>query len=86
LKEITIFARVVAKPISFPDDIEMHYHRLNEHGSLTGESYSGVHFPWDDVQRRFLVDINYAKECEGFFSSGEAAFLGNREVIIKVDE
>jgi len=86
MKKITIFARVVAKPISFPDDIEMLYHCLDERERLTGKSYGDVHFGWDEVQHRFLIDANYVKECEGYFGKGESAFLGNREVIIEVDE
>jgi hypothetical protein len=84
--EKTIFARVVAKPINFPNDIEMQYQCLDEREHLTGESYGEVHFTWDEVQRRFWVDANYATECEGYFRNRESAFLGNREVIITVDE
>ena len=84
--KVTVSARVVAKPVHFPDDIEMLYHCLDERGRLTGKSYGGVHFTWADVQRRFIIDADYAKECEGCFASGEAAFLGNREIIIEVDE
>jgi len=42
--------------------------------------------PDGEVQRRFRIDADYAKECEGYFGKGESAFLGNREVIIKVDD
>lgn len=84
--ETTIFARVVAKPISFPEDIEMLYHCLDEREFLTGESYRGAHFGWDEVQRRFCIDADHAKECEGVLLRGDPAFLGNREVIIEADE
>lgn len=86
VKKITIYARVVAKPINFPDDIEMLYHGLDENGRLTGKDYLGVHFTWEDVQRRFWIDANYAQECEGYFRNGDSALLGNKEVIIDVDE
>lgn len=33
----TLLARVVAKPIKFPDDIELCYHRLDEQKSFTGQ-------------------------------------------------
>jgi hypothetical protein len=81
----TIFARVIAKPISFPSDIEMLYYCLDEHEALTGKTFFGVHFSWDEVQRRFWIDADYAKECEEFFRGGESAFLGNKEVIIEVE-
>lgn len=84
--EATIFARVVAKPIAFPEDIEMLYHCLDEREFRTGKSYCGVHFTWDEVQHRFWIDADYAKECEGYFLRGDSAFLGNSEVIIEVDE
>jgi hypothetical protein len=84
--ETTIFARVVAKSVAFPDDIEMFYHCLDDRERLTGKTYSGVHFSWDEAKRRFLIDKAYAEECEGYFRNNEAAFLGNREVIITIDE
>jgi hypothetical protein len=84
--EITVSVRVVAKPINFPDDIEMLYHGLDERKILTGNDYFGVHFTWDEVQRRFSIDAEYAKECEAYFRKGESAFLGNQEVTLEVDE
>ena len=82
----TIYARVAAKPISLPDDIEMIYSCLTEDQRLTGKVYRGVHFDWQDVQRRFSIPEEYAKECEGYFADGDSAFLGNMEVTIQVDE
>jgi len=86
IKETTIFARVVAKPISFPNDIKMLYHCLDEQERPTGESRDGEHITWEEVQRRFLIDADFAKKCEGYFGKGESAFLGNRKVILEVDD
>jgi hypothetical protein len=86
MKETTIFARVATKPISFPDDIEMLYHGLDERGTLTGKDHFGVHFTWEEVQRRFDIDAAFAKECEGYLLAGEPVFLGNFEVTIEVDD
>jgi hypothetical protein len=82
----TIYARVVAKAISFPDDIEMHYMCLDEKDSLTGTVYGPVHFAWEDVKQRFWIDMNYAQLCEGYFREGDSAFLGNKHVTIEVPE
>lgn len=86
MKEITIFARVVAKPINFPDDLKMLYHCLDERGCLTGKLYDDAHFRWDQVKRNFDLDPKFAKECEQFLSAGESIFLGNQEVTIEVED
>ncbi len=86
MKETTIFARVVAKPISFPNDIMMLYHCLDERECLTGKSYDGEHITWEEVQHRFRIDADFAKKCEGYFGKGESPSLGNRKVAIKVDD
>lgn len=86
MKEITIFAQVVAKPISFPNDIKMLYHCLDEREWRTGESIDGEHLTWEKVQRRFRIDADFAKECEGHFGKGESPILGNLNVTIEVDD
>ena len=75
-----ILARVVAKPINFPDDIEVLYHCLDESQTYTGKSYRGEHSTWDKVRRRFKIGGEAAKKCEWYFRKGEGAFLCNREV------
>lgn len=85
MKETTIFARVVAKPISFPNDIEMLYQCLDEREWPTGKLIDSVHFTWEEVQRRFLIGADYAKGCEEHFGKGESVFLGNRDVTVTVD-
>jgi hypothetical protein len=44
-----IYARVVAKPIHFPDEIEMIYHCLDKQDHPTGEVRQDGPFTWDDV-------------------------------------
>jgi len=41
--ETAILACVVAKPISFPEDIEILYPCLDERQAFTGKSFSGAH-------------------------------------------
>jgi hypothetical protein len=79
----SIYARVAAKAINFPDDIELFYHCLDEQNQPTGEGYRGLHFTWDEVRLRYLIDAEYAKECEGIFRDGHAAFIGNRDLVGK---
>ncbi len=81
--ETTIYARVVAKAISFPDDIEVQYFCLDEKERLTGKSYGPLHFTWEDVKSRFWIDLPYAEQCEKYFRDGDAAFLGNKHLTIK---
>ena len=82
--EKTILARVVAKAINFPNDLEMSYICLDSQERQTGETYGGVHFTWDQVKARFWIDVQYAAECEDYFRNGDPVFIGIREVVIQV--
>lgn len=84
--EKTIYARVVAKAINFPDDIEVSYITLNEAGAPTGGVYGGAHYNWEDVKQRFFVDQESAQTYEGYFRDGQSAFLGNKRVTIQLDD
>jgi len=75
-----ILARVVAKPINFPDEIEVLYHCLDESQTYIGKSYRGEHSTWEKVRRRFKIGGEAAKKCEWYLRKGGGAFLGNREV------
>jgi hypothetical protein len=79
----TFLARVAAKSFGFSEDSEILYHCLVEHQIFTGKSWRGTHSTWDEVQRRFKIDCEAVKERKGYFRKGEAAFLGNRELIMK---
>ncbi len=85
--ETPFFAKVVAKPISFPDDIEIEYHCLDERSSIpTGKKISAVqHFTWDQVQHSFGIDAETAKKWEEDLCSGKSAIIsGGRDVILDV--
>lgn len=84
--EITIYARVAATAINFPDDIEMQYVCIDDQGNATGAVYSGVHLNWNEVIHRFWIDKDYADLCEQYFRDGHSAFLGNRHVTITQPE
>ncbi|MGH9596060.1 MAG: hypothetical protein ACRD3K_04590 [Edaphobacter sp.] len=82
----SIYARVAAQPISFPDVIEMRYTCLDDEDRPTDEHYRGIFLTWLQVQQRFWMDAVYAKECEAYFANGETVFIGNRHLIGKFFE
>jgi hypothetical protein len=78
----TIFARVAAKPINFPERLEVILHGLDELEILIGPKYSGVFLSWEEVQRNYWLSADFAKECEVDLRNGETRFLGNKHVTI----
>jgi hypothetical protein len=71
-----IHAQIVARAISFPDQIEIQYQPVDEHGNRVGKCfYRGGPYTWQQVKFRFLVDEWYASECERDFAEGSAALL-----------
>ena len=78
-----IYARIVARPISFPESIAIDYYELDHQDlpiDVRGPYIHPKHLTWEDVKHRFAIDIVYAKECEGYFAAGNTVFLGNRTV------
>lgn len=76
-----IYARVVAREISFPDSIAIDYHELDKHDIPTGVLYVEPRpLTWERVKYRFAIDTAYAKECEGYFAEGRSANLGSKTV------
>jgi len=72
----TIYARVVAKAISFPDQIEIQYQPVDKSGNMVGTGiYRQGPYSWEQVKRRFWIDEAYASECEGYFGQGQAALI-----------
>lgn len=72
----TIQAKVVAKALSFPDQIEIDYYPVDEFGRWGGPGiYTKGPFTWEEVKLRFGLDETYAAECEGFFRRGTGAFI-----------
>ncbi len=82
----SIYARMGAEPINFPDIIQIHYQCLDEQDRRAGEDYKGLRFTWDQVQQQFFIDIEYARACEGYFRDGQTAFLGIKTVTGKFYE
>lgn len=72
----TIHAQVVAKAISFPDQIEIQYQPVDNTGRRVGtDSYKQGPLTWHQVKLRFCIDEHYALECEGYFAQGNAALI-----------
>jgi len=70
-----IYARVVAKPITFPDVIEVWCGCLDDEDKPTGEGYGGIRFTWEQVQNHFWIGPAHARECESILSRGDAVAL-----------
>ena len=73
----SIYARAVAKAISFPDQIEIQYQLVDKEGNGVGGHYKddGGPLSWEQVKMAFLIDSTYAAECEAYFSLGDAALI-----------
>jgi hypothetical protein len=78
----TIRAQVVAKAISFPNEIEIQYQPVDQFGNRIGTTfYKSGPYSWEQVKRRFWIDFQYAEECEGYFKEGSAALIRRPEEI-----
>jgi hypothetical protein len=76
-----IYARIVARPISFPESIAIDYYPLDKQDFPLGVRYiHPKHLTWEEVKHRFAIDLVYANECEDYFADGHAANLGHRTV------
>jgi hypothetical protein len=71
-----IYARVVAKPVNFPKELDIRYETLDRE---TGEDVAvfGAQrcFSWEEVRRKFSVGETQALECEGQLRRGETALI-----------
>src|SRR5271170_6672230 len=77
----SIYARVVAKSIAFPEQIEIQFQPVDELGNGLGFHYKDDRlYRWNDVMRKFLIGAAYAIECEGFFEQGSAALIARPQV------
>jgi hypothetical protein len=72
-----IYAWVVAKPVSFPEVVEVEYQCIDGQDHLIGENYQDKLCSWEEAQRQYLINSERAKECESHLLKGEVAFLGN---------
>jgi hypothetical protein len=77
---------VVAKPIIFPDVVEIEYQCLDGQDRLTGDQYQGKRCTWEEARHRLWINAESAKECESHLLNGEVAFLGNRAITGKFYE
>jgi hypothetical protein len=71
----TINARVVAKAIFFPEQIEVQYEPVDRAGNGLGFHYKEGPFTWSEVKRRFFINEAYGAECEGYFAQGFTALI-----------
>ena len=77
-----LHAQVVAKAISFPDQIEIQYQPVDHLGRrVVTTFYKDGPYSWEQVKLRFLIDFQYALECEGYFKDGLAALIRRPEDI-----
>jgi hypothetical protein len=75
-----IYARVVAKPVNFPTEVELRYETLDEgsgkptavFGSPNG---SPDYCSWEDIRRKFSIGDALASECEALLRQGKSAMI-----------
>jgi len=71
-----IYARVVAKPVDFPKELDIRYETLDRD---TGENVAVFgaqrRFSWEEVRWKFSIDEALALECEGQLRRGETALI-----------
>jgi hypothetical protein len=72
----TIYARVVAIPVNFPEELDIHYQTLDR---ATGENVavfgSPRRFTWEEVKRKFSIGEARALACEGQLRQGVTALV-----------
>ena len=75
-----IYARVVAKPVNFPEELNIRYETLDRE---TGEDVAvfGAQrcFSWAEVKREFSVGEARALECEAQLHQGETALIAQAQ-------
>jgi hypothetical protein len=71
-----IYARVVAKPVDFPKELEIHYQTLDrDTGERVAVFGAERHFSWDEVRRRFSVGEALVLEIEDQLRRDETALI-----------
>jgi hypothetical protein len=75
-----IYARVVAKPVNFPEELDIRYETLDrETGENVAVFGSQRRFSWTEVKRKFSVSEARALECEGQLRQGEPALIAQAQ-------
>ena len=79
-----IYACVVAMPVNFPGELEIHYRTLDretgEPVAVFGPPFgSPRYFSWEGLKRKFSVGEALASECEGLLRQGKSAFIAQAQ-------
>lgn len=75
-----IYARVVAIPVNFPEQLKIRYETLDRE---TGEPIAVFgsplgapdHFSWEEVKRKFSVGGVHASDCESQLRQNKSALI-----------
>jgi hypothetical protein len=75
-----IYARVVAKPVNFPEELDIRYETLDRETGEDVAVFGGQRrFSWEEVKRKFSVGEARALECEGQLRQGETALIAQAQ-------
>jgi hypothetical protein len=79
-----IYARVVAKPVNFPSELELRYETLDKESgrptAVFGSPFgSPDHYSWEDLKRKFSIDDALASECEALLRNGRNALIARAQ-------
>lgn len=76
----SIFARAIAQPILFPDEMEIRFIPVDHFGNPTEEYFYGFGpETWTQVKNHYSIDEEYAQECEKHFRAGRAAVIAKAQ-------
>jgi hypothetical protein len=72
----SIYARVFAIPVSFPEKLRLSFEILDERsGELLAHLNLAFLSPWPDVQTEFVLDEAFAKRCEDQLANGVTTLI-----------
>jgi phage-related minor tail protein len=75
-----IYARVVAKPVNFPEELDIRYETLDrETGENVAVFGSQRSFSWEEVKRKFSIGDARAIECERQLRQRETALIAQAQ-------
>jgi hypothetical protein len=75
-----IYALVVAKPVNFPEELDIRHETLcRECGEDVAVFGAQRPFSWEEIKRRFSVGEARALECEGQLRQGETALIAQAQ-------
>jgi hypothetical protein len=76
----SIYAKAVAQPISFPEEIEVRFIPVNRFDQPTEEYFYGFGpETWAQVKNHYSIDEDYASICEGILRDGRAATIAKAQ-------